>query len=102
MLQTDPTVKYYYEGSIDSFQKGIADTDNPFNTYVYPGLPPGPISSPGELAIDAAKNPADGDYLFFVTINLKTGETVFSETLREHERAVELYRKWLRENPGWG
>lgn len=102
LLQTDPTVKYYYEGSIDSFQKGIADTDNPYNTYVYPGLPPGPISSPGELAIDAAKNPADGDYLFFVTINLKTGETVFSETLREHERAVELYRKWLRDNPGWG
>lgn len=102
LLQTDPTVKYYYEGSIDSFQKGVADTDNPYNTYVYPGLPPGPISSPGELAIDAAKNPAPGDYLFFVTINLKSGETVFSETLREHERAVEQYRKWLRENPGWG
>lgn len=102
LLQTDPTVKYYYEGSIDSFQKGMADTDNPYNTYVFPGLPPGPISSPGELAIEAAQNPADGDWLFFVTINLKTGETVFSEKLREHERAVELYRKWLRENPGWG
>ena len=102
LLQTDPTVKYYYEGSIDSFQQGIADKANPYNTYVFPGLPPGPISSPGELAIDAAKNPAEGDYLFFVTINLKTGETVFSETLREHERAVELYRKWLRDNPGWG
>jgi UPF0755 protein len=102
LLQTDPTVKYYYEGSIDSFQQGVADAKNPYNTYVYPGLPPGPISSPGELAIDAAKNPAPGDYLFFVTINLRTGETVFSETLREHERAVELYRKWLRENPGWG
>jgi UPF0755 protein len=102
LLQTDPTVKYYYEGSIDSFQQGIADKANPYNTYVFPGLPPGPISSPGELAIDAAKNPAEGDYLFFVTINLKTGETVFSETLREHDRAVELYRKWLRDNPGWG
>ena len=102
LLQTDPTVKYYYEGSIDSFQQGMADKQNPYNTYVFPGLPPGPISSPGELAIDAAKNPAEGDYLFFVTINLKTGETVFSETLREHERAVELYRKWLRDNPGWG
>lgn len=101
LLQTDPTVKYYYEGSIESFQQGVADTVNPFNTYVFPGLPPGPISSPGELAIDAAKNPAPGDFLFFVTINLKTGETVFSETLREHERAVEQYRQWLRENPGW-
>lgn len=101
LLQTDPTVKYYYEGSITSFQQGVADKDNPYNTYVYPGLPPGPISSPGSLAIDAALNPAPGDYLFFVTINLDTGETVFSVTLREHEKAVELYRQWLRENPDW-
>ena len=101
LLQTDPTVKYYYEGSIKSFQQGVADTQNPYNTYVYPGLPPGPISSPGTLAIEAAINPAPGDYLFFVTINLDSGETIFSETLREHEKAVELYRKWLRENPDW-
>lgn len=101
LLQTDPTVKYYYEGSITSFQQGLADRDNPYNTYVYAGLPPGPIGSPGSLAIDAALNPAQGDYLFFVTINLNSGETIFSETLREHEKAVELYRKWLRENPDW-
>ncbi len=101
LLQTDPTVKYYYEGSIESFQQGLADRNNPYNTYVYKGLPPGPISSPGSLAIDAALNPAPGDYIFFVTINLDSGETIFSETLREHEAAVELYRKWLRENPDW-
>ncbi len=101
LLQTDPTVKYYYEGSIESFQQGLADGNNPYNTYVYKGLPPGPISSPGSLAIDAALNPAPGDYIFFVTINLDSGETIFSETLREHEAAVELYRKWLRENPDW-
>ncbi|MEK9907764.1 MAG: endolytic transglycosylase MltG [Aquiluna sp.] len=100
-LQSDPTVKYYYEGSIDSFQQGLADTDNLYNTYVYPGLPPGPISSPGALAIDAALNPAPGDWLYFVAINLATGETVFSETLYEHEKAAELYRQWLRDNPGW-
>ncbi len=100
-LQSDPTVKYYYEGSIDSFQEGLADSDNPFNTYVYPGLPPGPISSPGATAIDAAVNPAVGDWLYFVAINLATGETVFSETLAEHERAAEIYRQWLRDNPGW-
>ena len=101
LLQTDPTVKYYYEGSITSFQQGLADKQNPYNTYVFSGLPPGPISSPGSLAIDAALNPAPGDYIFFVTINLDTGETVFSETLREHEKAVELYRQWLRDNPDW-
>ena len=100
-LQSDPTVKYYYEGSIESFQEGLADTSNPYNTYVYPGLPPGPISSPGAAAIDAALNPTAGDWLYFVAINLATGETVFSETLAEHERNAELYRQWLRENPGW-
>lgn len=100
-LQSDPTVKYYYEGSIDSFQQGVADTDNPYNTYVYPGLPPGPISSPGALAIEAALSPAAGEWLYFVSINLATGETVFSNTLAEHERAAELYRQWLRDNPGW-
>ena len=100
-LQSDPTVKYYYEGSIESFQEGLADSENPYNTYVYPGLPPGPISSPGATAIDAAVNPAAGDWLYFVAINLATGETVFSETLAEHEKAAELYRQWLRDNPGW-
>jgi UPF0755 protein len=100
-LQSDPTVKYYYQGSIDSFQEGMADRDNPFNTYYNPGLPPGPIASPGALAIEAATRPAEGDWLYFVSINLITGETVFSETLAEHERAAELYRQWLRDNPDY-
>jgi UPF0755 protein len=98
-LQSDPTVKYYYEGSIDSFQQGMADRDNPFNTYYISGLPPGPIASPGALAIQATMRPAEGSWLYFVSINLNTGETVFSETLQEHERAVLLYRQWLRDNP---
>ena len=100
-LQSDPTVKYYYEGSIDSFQEGMADSDNPFNTYYNPGLPPGPIASPGSLAIEAAVRPAEGDWLYFVSINLSTGETIFSETLAQHERAAELYRQWLRDNPDY-
>ena len=101
-LQSDPTVKYYYEGSIDSFQQGMADEANPFNTYYNPGLPPGPIASAGSLAIEATLRPAEGNWLYFVSINLITGETVFSETLVEHERAVELYRQWLRDNPSNG
>lgn len=98
-MQSDPTVKYYYEGSIDSFKQGAADTTNPYNTYVIAGLPPGPISSPGAVAIDAAINPVPGNWLYFVAIDLNTGETVFSETLAEHERAAELYYQWLRDNP---
>jgi UPF0755 protein len=100
-LESDPTVKYYYEGSIESFQEGMADLDNPYNTYYNAGLPPGPIASPGALAIEATMRPASGDWLYFVSINLITGETIFSNTLAEHERAAELYRQWLRDNPNY-
>lgn len=100
-LQSDPTAKYYYEGSIESFQEGMADTENPYNTYYNPGLPPGPIASPGSLAIEATMRPATGDWLYFVSINLITGETVFSDTLAQHERAAEIYRQWLRDNPNY-
>lgn len=100
-LQSDPTVKYRYEGEQSNFTDGVRDASNPFNTYIYPGVPVGPVGNPGSLAIEAALRPADGDWLFFVSINLKTGETVFSETLAEHEKAAELYRAWLRANPDW-
>lgn len=100
-LQSDPTVKYRYEGEQSNFTNGVGDSSNPFNTYIYPGVPVGPVGNPGSLAIEAALRPADGKWLFFVSINLKTGETVFSETLAEHEKAAELYRAWLRANPGW-
>ncbi|MEN9603597.1 MAG: hypothetical protein RL545_286, partial [Actinomycetota bacterium] len=55
----------------------------------------------GETAIDAALHPADGSWLYFCAINLKTGETVFSTTLAEHGRAVKKWQQWMRENPGW-
>lgn len=100
-LQSDPTVKYRYEGEQSNFSNGVKDASNPFNTYIYPGIPVGPVGNPGSLAIDAALRPADGAWLYFVSINLKTGETVFSETLAEHEKAAELYRAWLRANPDW-
>lgn len=98
-LQSDPTVKYRYEGNLESFQEGLKDTDSLFNTYAHPGLPIGPISNPGSLAIEATLRPATGNWLYFVSINLNTGETVFSETLAEHEKAADLYRQWLRDNP---
>ncbi|MDI2098061.1 endolytic transglycosylase MltG [Ruicaihuangia caeni] len=76
--------------------------DNPYNTYVHAGLPIGPISAPGDLALEAALHPADGSWLYFVTVDLNTGETVFSTTLAEHEAAVEQLRGWCRANPGSG
>lgn len=98
-LQSDQTVKYRYEGSLDSFQEGLADKTNPFNTFEYVGLTPGPITNPGALTIEAALRPAAGEWLYFVAIDLNTGETVFSNTLAEHEQATQLYYKWCRENP---
>lgn len=100
-LQSDATVSYGVGGN--TFQTSAADRadSNPYNTYKYPGLPIGPISGVGALAIDAALNPASGPWLYFVSVNLKTGETIFSETFAQHEAAVEVWRKWLRENPEW-
>ncbi len=70
--------------------------DNPYNTYVITGLPIGPIAAPGDVAIDAVLNPADGPWFFFVTVNLATGETKFSETISQHEEGVAQLRAWCR------
>jgi UPF0755 protein len=101
MLQSDATVNYGTNGKTVTTTDAQRADKSPYNTYVYTGLPAGPISNPGELAIEAAIRPADGDWLFFVTVNLKTGETKFSVTLAEHERAAQEFYAWLRENPEW-
>jgi UPF0755 protein len=95
-LESDATVAYG-TGRFDSVwtePEERADASNPYNTYANPGLPIGPIGLPGDKAIDAALHPADGPWLFFVPINLATGETVFSETVDEHEAAVEQLHEW--------
>jgi len=97
-LQSDATVTYWtglYDGAGTS-DADRADKDNPYNPYQMRGLPPGPISLPGELAIKAALNPADGPWLYFVSVDLRTGETVFSETLAQHERAAAQWIEWCR------
>jgi UPF0755 protein len=66
---------------------------DPYNTYVYPGLPPGPISSPGALALDAALNPEDSNYLYFRLVDPNAGRHYFSRTLDDHIRAAVLYVK---------
>ena len=80
-------------------QAALDDKTNLYNTRILPGLPIGPISNPGADAIDAAYNPTEGPWLFFVTVNLTTGETVFSETAAEHEAAVKQYYAWLDAHP---
>ena len=99
-LQLDSTVNYATgKGGITTTPED-RETDSPYNTYKYPGLPPGPISSPGEKALAAALNPAEGDWLYFVAVDPETGETRFAETAEEHAQNVELFRQWLRENDG--
>ncbi|WP_156761858.1 endolytic transglycosylase MltG [Microbacterium karelineae] len=105
LLQMDSTAQYGYgemhEGQASSSEEALND-DNPWNTYVHAGLPAGPISNPGDLAIDAAMHPAEGSWQFFVTVNLDTGETVFSDTYAEHETHVAEWTAWCRANPDSG
>lgn len=102
-LQFDSTAHYGYtwkhgereDGGVFSSSAELAD-DNPYNTYVITGLPQGPIGAAGDLAIDAALHPADGPWLYFVTVNLDTGETVFTSTNAEHNAAVRQLQDWCR------
>lgn len=100
-LQSDATVSYGVNGKTVSTTAAERANDNPYNTYLHPGLPVGPISLPGSVAIDAALHPAEGKWLYFCTINLETGETVFSETYAQHEAAVARWHAWMKENPGY-
>ncbi len=77
--------------------------DNPWNTYVHTGLPIGPIANPGDVAIDAAMHPADGDWLYFVTVNLDTGETVFTiEPRRPQQGRRAVAVSWCADHPDSG
>lgn len=104
-LQMDSTAQYGYgslhEGVVSSSAEALED-DNPWNTYVHTGLPVTPIASPSDAAIDAAMHPVDGPWLYFVTVNLATGETQFSVTYEEHLQGVEKWEKWCQENPDGG
>lgn len=101
LIQSDATVTYGLgRRSYNFTEEERQDSSNPYNTFANPGLPIGPIGSPSEEAIVAAVNPADVPYYYWVTVNLDTGETKFSETLAEHNRYVAEYNAWCADNPG--
>ncbi len=98
LLQCDPTVAYAMALSGIAPDAGLArwlDLDHPYNTYRFPGLPPGPIANPGRAALAAALAPATVEDLYFVADG--TGGHRFSRTLAEHNRAV---RHWRRVQAG--
>lgn len=99
-LQMDSTVNYAVQKRSITTSDAERANDDPYNTYYHDGLPPGPVGNPGAAAIDAAKNPVQGSWLYFVTVNPHTGETVFTNTLDEHNQAVLQFQKWCRDNPG--
>ncbi|MGZ4447170.1 MAG: endolytic transglycosylase MltG [Nocardioides sp.] len=84
LLQIDSTVNYAAGNTLGAVPT-TADLalESPYNTYVHPGLPPGPIEAPGDAALQAAAHPADGDWYYYVTVNLRTGETKFASTYNE-------------------
>ncbi len=106
-LQSDPTVIY---GIVDGRPKsgGLGplgrrllkkdlDFDSPYNTYLYPGLPPTPICNPGKASIEAVLNPEEHDFIYMVADG--TGGHVFASSLREHNANVAKWRK-IRANSG--
>jgi UPF0755 protein len=102
-LQCDPTVIYALEraGLYDgNLTRENLQYDSPYNTYRYPGLPPGPIANPGRASLEAAASPANVPYLYFVSRN--DGTHAFASTIEEHNHNVELYqRKYFRDRrPG--
>ncbi len=91
-LETDPTVIYGisdFDGNLR--RRDLENAENPYNTYQISGLPPGPIANPGAGALRAVVDPAESDYLFFVSRN--DGTHVFSKTYSEHVRAVDQYQR---------
>jgi UPF0755 protein len=88
-LQLDSTV-HFAAGDNDSVftSEEMRRVDSPYNTYLVPGLPPGPIASPGEAALQAALDPTDEGWCYFVTVDLESGETAFARTPAEHKDNV--------------
>lgn len=96
-LQSDATVAY-----ANKITGRVTTTDaerqinSPYNTYKVKGLPPGPITSPAENALEAAVTPAEGNWRYFVVVNLDTGETEFNDTFAQHQVSVKKFQEFCK------
>lgn len=94
-LQADPTVIFAASRGAQSvglnLTKADLQTDSPYNTYLYKGLPPGAICSPGAAALTAVLHPADSDALYFVAMDDGTHRSVFSHSLKQHQENIKRF-----------
>lgn len=98
-LQIDAAVAYGADKpGTELTRADLNNAKNRYNTYEHTGLPPGPIANPGEVSVDAVLDPTPGDWKFWVTVNLDTGETKFAEDFEEHQRNVQELREWEAAN----
>jgi peptidoglycan lytic transglycosylase G len=96
LLQCDPTTVYGIPGFHPPITKKDLEREHPYNTYLHPGLPPGPINNPGRQALLAALAPAHQGYFYFVARADGSRGHFFSKTLGEHNQAVAVYRQRLQ------
>lgn len=95
-LQLDTSVAYGLGITKVSLNASELQKDTPYNTYTRKGLPAGPINSPGTAAISAALNPAKGPWVYFVTVNLETGETKFAKKYSKFLKAKAELQAYLK------
>jgi UPF0755 protein len=97
-LQLDSTVAYGL--GIEKLQLTSAQlaSNTPYNTYVHTGLPPTPISNPGDAALTGALHPATGNWVYFVTVNLDTQDTRFSSTYEQFLKDKQLFLDWVNKH----
>jgi UPF0755 protein len=93
-LQADPTVQYALGHHVDRVTFKDLQVASPYNTYLHPGLPPGPIASPGGASIKAALAPANVPFLYFVAA--PDGHHEFRTTLAAHANAIQSVRESVR------
>jgi UPF0755 protein len=94
-LESDATVAYANNITGRVFTTAAERRlDSPYNTYKYKGLPVGPITSPSKKSLEAALHPVEGDWLYFTVVNLDTGETLFANTLAEHNANGQKLQAW--------
>ena len=99
-LRFDSTVTYAENLKTTTTTPEQRRSRSPYNTYRYRGLPPGPIAAPGKASLEAAGNPTKGKWLYFVTVNLDTGETKFATTEKQFHKIRNEFQDWCQAHPG--